>query len=113
MFMQSINEFEETIVSTAEKEDGCFMLLSDISIERCMDYSFRISLFDKSTNSNRFLPIRSCNPSSHRRSNVMSLTKRASTISSDVVRVQTKVGEDVLACNGYLRKFRIVHFRLV
>ena len=104
-FVDFINTIEDSIKFTVEREDHNLSLpFLDILISRNpVDCSFKISLFSKPTQSNRYLQFSSHNPMSHKRTVVKCLTKRSTLISSDddVSKFQTGHVLNALLENGY------------
>ena len=106
-FLERINSVERTIKFTIEEEkDGCIPFL-DVLVQKNVTGSFSTTIYQKPTNTNRYLQFNSSHPLSQKRGVVKSLIHRAQTIPStrDEKEIQMKNVMDTLQSNGYPQRF--------
>ena len=108
-FVSFINTIENSINFTVEREDENRSLpFLDVLVTRNLrDHCFRVAMYSKPTQSDRYLPFSSHNPVCHKRSVVKCLTKRSAILSSckSVSDVQTERVCNALLENGYPYNF--------
>ena len=112
-FYAHVNSVEQTIQFTLERESDGKPPFLDLLLERRPDGSISMSVFWKSTHTDRYLDFDSHHPLTHKTAVICMLQYRARMLSSSVRARQDEESHlmDVLVRNGYPRKLIRQHMR--